>query len=227
MFGDVDAFVTTSQAAKDIYLRSLPTLEGRRFDVIEHGRDLEQSHCSVAPDGGPARILVPGVIDVHKGGQLIRELGEIDGGRRLEFHLLGTVAPELTGIGVSHGPYERDEFAGRVAEIGPSFVAVLSIWPETYSHTLTEAWAVGVPVLASDIGTLRERVKAHGGGWLVDHTDPRRAYEQILAIADDQPGYARERDRATLQGIRSTETMANDYHSLYEAVLGARRPFAP
>jgi GT2 family glycosyltransferase/glycosyltransferase involved in cell wall biosynthesis len=227
MFEHVDAFVTTSLAAKDVYLRSLPVLHDRPFEVIEHGRDLEQEHLATPPGEGPIKILIPGNINLHKGAGLIRKLKQEDSKNRLEFHFLGEVAKEFWDLGVYHGTYARQEFNDRVREIKPSFMGVFSIWPETYCHTLTEAWGAGVPVLGSDIGTLRERIDAHGGGWLIDHEDPKRTYEQILGIASDPAAYAREVERANLNGIRSTKEMSDDYENLYNNVLRERRQFKP
>ncbi|MBA3472887.1 MAG: glycosyltransferase [Rubrobacter sp.] len=225
MFEHVDAFLTTSFDAREVHLRSLPGLRDRRFEVIEHGRDLEQAHLAVSPGEGPIRLLIPGNIEAHKGAEFLRELQRIDAENRIEFHFLGNVVPRFQDLGVMHGPYERGEFNDRVREIGPSFIGIFSIWPETYCHTLTEAWATGVPVLVSDIGTLRERVNAHGGGWLLDHEDPRRSYERILEIAHDKEIYSRELERANLHGIKTVKEMGDDYEELYEDVRREHRSF--
>ena len=227
MFDHVDAFVTTSFAAKEVYLRSLPGLRNRTFELIEHGRDLEQEHLAALPGEGPIRILIPGNIEIHKGAEFLRRLKQVDAERRLEFHFLGNVIAKFRDLGVLHGPYEREEFNDRVREIRPSFIGIFSIWPETYCHTLTEAWAAGVPVLVSDIGTLRERVKAHGGGWLLDHEDPQSSYERIIEIAGDPAAYAHELERANLRGIRSIKEMSDDYEALYENVIHEHRSFKP
>ena len=63
----------------------------------------------------------------------------------------------------------------------PHLVGLLSIWPETFSHTLTEAWAAGIPVLASGLGALGERVRAHGGGWVLDNLDPTTVWPIVKA----------------------------------------------
>lgn len=225
MFECVDAFVTTSNATKEIYLRSMPALRDRPFGIIEHGRDLEQAHCAVPPAGGPIRILLPGNVNAHKGGNFVRELQRLDAEGRLEFHTLGRVAPDFEDLGINHGLYERHEFNARVREIRPAFMGIFSITPETYCHTLTEAWAAGVPVLASDIGTLRERVKAHGGGWLLDFEDPEGSYRRILEISGDWAEYERELGRADLHGIASVKEMADNFKDLYGTVLRERRSF--
>ena len=226
MFGYVDAFVTTSRTTREVHLRSLPALRERPFRVIEHGRDLEQARLATLPEEGRIKILIPGSLNsAHKGANFIRALKEADKDGRLEFHFLGRVAAEWRDLGVIHGRYQREEFNERVAEIRPSFMGIFSIWPETYCHTLTEAWAAGVPVLASDIGTLRERVQDHGGGWLLDYEDPEGSYRRILKISADEEEYGRGLQRADLRGIRTVGEMSGDYKDLYETVLGGRRQF--
>ena len=225
---DCDAFVTTSPAARAIYQRTYPELADDRFHVIEHGRDLPADRVEAHPDPtGPVRIVVPGAFDVHKGAPLIERLVELDQGRRLEFHFVGKVPEAFRHLGVVHGPYERHEFAKKVRDIRPTFVGVLSIWAETYSHTLSEAWAAGLPVLVTDLGAPRERVEAHGGGWVLDHRDAEGAYRRILEICADEAGYDRVRAQAGRAGIRSVRSMADDYDRLYRSTWLARRTVGP
>ena len=160
-----------------------------------------------------------------EGANFIRALKETDTEEKLEFHFLGRVAAEWQDLGVVHGGYQREEFNERVDEIRPSFMGIFSIWPETYCHTLTEAWAAGIPVLASDIGTLRERVQDHGGGWLLNYEDSEGSYRRILEIAADGEEYERRLRRADLRGIRTVGEMSGEYKDLYETALGARRRF--
>ena len=50
MIGCVDAFVTTSPAARAIYMRTYPELSGATFHLIEHGRDLPFEPVDDGPD---------------------------------------------------------------------------------------------------------------------------------------------------------------------------------
>ena len=227
-FADVDAFVTSSHYSREIHRRFVSATRGRPFELIEHGRDLTQRNgLSPAPEpGGLIRILIPGHLDRHKGADLLAAMFRLDRERRLELHFLGDVPEQYRSLGVIHGAYERDDLAARVQEIQPAFVGVFSITGESYSHAITEAWAAGVPVIATDLGAQSARVREHGGGFVVSSTDPAEALAQVIAAADDGPGYARERDRADVAALPSVEEMASQYADLYREVIDRRRPFA-
>ncbi len=66
------------------------------------------------------------------------------------------------------GAYRSDdELAGLIAEEQPLLVFLPSIWPETWSYTLSHAWAAGLTVVAFDIGAMAERIRARGHGFLL------------------------------------------------------------
>ena len=220
------ALITTSPAARDIYLRSYPTLDPARFKVIEHGRDLDHDPVGwFPPEPGEAiRLLVPGNLDVHKGSVLLRRMLEADTGGRIEIHQLGQLDDDSELLGVAHGAYERDEFVDRVREIQPHLIGILATWAETYNHTLSEAWMTGVPVVATDIGALGERIRAHGGGFLVPHDDPDEALRRILGMADD-PDALRAVTALEDDAVRSVASMGDDYDAVYRAAIAERRTF--
>src|SRR3546814_7239368 len=115
----------------------------------------------------------------HKGLELIRRLKQLDADHLLEFHLLGAADAEMGEAVIDHGPYQREQFAERVAAIQPHVAAILSICPETWCHTLTECWACGLPVFAIDMGAVGERIREDGGGWVVERASaPQRLEER-------------------------------------------------
>src|SRR5690606_30132878 len=119
----------------------------------------------------------------QKGPDLIKALKKIDKENRLEFHFMGNLARGLDKYGINHGPYQRDDFASKVREIRPSFIGIFSIWPETYCHTLSEAWNTGVPILTTRMGAQEERLNKNGGGWFINHLNPEDAYDEIIRIS--------------------------------------------
>jgi glycosyltransferase involved in cell wall biosynthesis len=171
-------------------------------------------------------VVAFGALGISKGTTLLRALLELDQreGPAFEFHFLGplhgTFRPEELG-GVVHGAYDRDELPARLAAIRPSFALVSSIWAETYCHTLTEAWMADLPVFASDIGTLRERVTRHGGGWLLDQTDPEAFYAGMRRVREQVGAWHLRRAEIARMPPRTVDAMAADYRSLYRELLPA------
>lgn len=228
MLSYCDHFITTTEAAREVHQRAYgDLLPDTRFTIIEHGRDFPSHDTLPVPawtapkPGDDIRILLPGQLGINKGIHFIEKLKELDTQNRLHFHFLGSGSGALAHLGEVHGAYEREEFAARVAEIQPAFVGIFSIWPETYCHTLSEAWACGIPVLASDIGAIKERVEKTNAGWLLDIQNPEAAYQRILTIADDAQGYARVQQKALDVSLRTTREMADDYLAIYSEVAAA------
>lgn len=169
--------VTTTEAARSLLLEIFPTLQDRPFAVIPHGRDFpEMTQLAECPTSEkPLRVLVPGHIRVAKGAAILHKLATSEALGHVEWHVLGTIDDTLGKARgwqwpdnvVVHGAYRREAFHQHVAQIRPHLGAVLSIWPETWCHTLTELWSVGVPVVGFDIGAVGERLMQSGGGWRV------------------------------------------------------------
>ena len=132
--------------------------------------------------------------------------------------MIGSFRPEQFG-GIKHGPYERHELAGRLVAIRPSFSIVASIWPETYCHTLTESWVNGLPVLASDIGTLRERILRHGGGWLLDPHNAPQWFDEMQRILATPSDYAARKEEVLAYRSRTIRQMTDDYCAIYQRLL--------
>ena len=119
-------------------------------------------------------------------------------------------------VGVVHGRYKRSEFNDIVHSINPHFIGIFSIWPETYCHTLTEAWSSGVPVLCQDLGAPGERIRANGGGYLIS-SDPKEAYEQIISFKDKPAEYEEIMKSIEDITIKSTRQMADEYLRIYNS----------
>lgn len=232
------AFITTSRSAKDLLTQALPDLVARTadFHVIPHGRDFERFEQLAATEeiagGMRLRVLLPGNITLHKGAELVRQVKALDADGRIEFHVLGKSDPRLEGCVVAHGVYQREQFAALVADIRPHIAAILSIWPETYCHTLTESWACGLPVLGIALGAVGERIERHGGGWLLGYpTTAEALYAELLRIRASSAG-RREKIEKVIRWQQgpgrenTTARMAMRYAALYRAAIGRERRLA-
>ncbi|MGL6298353.1 MAG: glycosyltransferase [Methanobacteriaceae archaeon] len=222
MFSFVDSFITTSNFVKNLFTSIYPKMKDVDFEVIEHGRnfkEIESNLFTVPEPSKPIKILFAGLLNVHKGSNLIKEIKEIDKDSKLEFHFLGRIPKELEDCGIFHGKFEREEFHKKVMEISPSFIGVFSIWPETYCHTLTEAWSCGVPVLATKIGVIKERMVLNKGGWLIDYKSPKKAYGDILNAAKNIQNYKNIQKGISNIKFKSTKQMADEYVEIYNKLI--------
>jgi len=222
MFKYCDAFVTTSKSAHDLYCEFYPELQKEDFRIIEHGRDIQTPSEIVVrefKENEPIRILFPGHINVNKGGWLIKKIKECDVDNKLELHYMGNIHPKfnLEDIGIHHGYYKRSEFCKEVNKIKPHFIGLLSIWPETYCHTLTESWGCGIPVLTLDIGALGERVHENGGGFFIEN-DPQKAYDKIISLSRSPQDYEKAIMEIPNITFKTTKQMAQDYTLLYNQI---------
>ena len=227
---EISVFVTTSQSTRDLLVDLYPELADRDFRVIEHGRSFpRQLHLAEVPKpDGPIRIVAAGHLHYHKGSDFIRRLKEYDRSHEdlLEFHFLGTIDEHLRGVGTEHGPYSRDRHASRVEVIRPGCFAIFSVWPETYCHTLTEAWSMGVPVFGSELGAVGDRLQAHGGGWTVPVDDVDGAYRKIVQVVRSPEHFDHGAGTACLRYVRPVTEMAKDYEEIYLLLLTENRRIA-
>ena len=220
-FAQADAFVTTAHSAQEIIGRTQPEI-AQRLRIIEHGRDFTAGSPTDLASLQPARFVFLGEATFVKGADFVVELARLaqEKGLPWEFHFVGKTfieVPSLPNV-IAHGAYERDALASTLERIKPTLILLPSRFPETYCHTLTEAWACGLPVLAHRIGALKERVEAHGGGWLADGFDATTwiaLLSQILSSPDD---WAQRVEEARASHFRSVESMTKDYLDLYETV---------
>lgn len=232
-----NAFITTSDSARDRILKHLPGIPAERFSVIPHGRDFREFRIvRHTPDPDDRiRILVPGNINRGKGLKIIENLVAHDSAGYLEFHILGNIHasdhkahPRI----VLHGPYARDDFAARAAKVRPHLGAIFSIWDETYCHTLTELWSIGLPALVFDYPTVAGRVRESGAGWVLDHDDIPALYERILELAFD-PDEMQPRSAAVEAWQRgygrgnTIRVMGAKYLGIYRKTLVPEAPDMP
>jgi glycosyltransferase involved in cell wall biosynthesis len=146
------------------FLRDAYRFEGR---VIEPG--IPEFTARVAPVRD--RIAFAGSVKEHKGGALMPAIIRATSGA--QWYVFGGGDVELlrairaAGRVAVHGYYRAHRLPHLLARHRIGLVVLPSIVPESFSLTLSECWSAGVPVVAFDHGAIADRIRAHGGGFLV------------------------------------------------------------
>jgi glycosyltransferase involved in cell wall biosynthesis len=221
-----DALVVTSESTKELILRHYPFLSDSAFTRIEHGRDFNGYRaCSAFPEPGrPMRVVFFGALGMNKGGELVKGMLEYNSriSRPMELHILGNsnlpFRPGKMGC-VDHGPYQREDLPEKLFSIEPAAAIIPSVWPETWCHTLTEAWRAKIPVLGSDLGAVGERIRRHGGGWVLSPKDPVQWVEKLVTIAKDPDDYQARVAEIEAMEFRTVAQMGEAYKELYSRLL--------
>ncbi len=226
MFKYVDYFITTSDFVKNLFLSIYPEksiISDKNFDVIEHGRDfpkIKKSYFEIPSKNNPVKILCPANhLNIMKGSEIIKQIKKEDKNNLIEFHFLGNCHDDVEEYGIAHGTFERDEFFKKVEEIQPSFIGIFSIWPETFCHTLTEAWSCGIPVIGFNIGVIDDRISKSGGGWIININNPLDIFELIIYLIHNKNEYLHKVNLIKNFKLKSTGVMSKKYIGIYNFLL--------
>ena len=143
--------------------------------VIQPWEELETLQCSqVRVVKGPKRrICIVGAIGFEKGYYIILELAWIIKKFHLpmEIIIVGFTCDDqpllATGCVTITGRYEEERILDLVREQDADIGFFPSLWPETWSYTLSHMLNAGLFVVAYDIGTPSERIKSHERGIVI------------------------------------------------------------
>ena len=150
---------------------------------------------------------------------MFKEIKEYDVNSLIEFHFLGQTDKNITEEeGIIHGSYTRDKFEDRVRDISPDIIGLFSITPETFSYTLNEAWNMEIPVIATNMGALKERIEDSKTGWLVE-PDSKKIYDKIMEIYNNKSEYQQVLENTKKINIKSVEEMSEEYDKLYQELI--------
>lgn len=151
----------------------------------EHGGD-----SRVGTSARRLRIIVLGSLENHKGGILLQQaLPELQTFAELILLGCGDDGERFAGqtgvLVISR--YERHELGRLLVEQAPDLGLLVSTVPETFSYTLSELQAAGIPVAATALGAFADRITPEENGWLFEpdvmaleamlralHAEPRR-----------------------------------------------------
>ncbi|QJR15557.1 glycosyltransferase [Usitatibacter palustris] len=211
--------IVPSQSVANTLRQLDPRLAKVPMHTIGHGIDLDAPKITTAPreDAQRLRIVVLGRLSLHKGLELMREAAE---GLRphAKITLLGCgrngveLAEKLGWKAIEK--YELADLPRVLQSLNPDACLLPSVVPETFSYTLSELMALGVPPIASAVGALKERIVDGETGFLFE-PDKDSLIEAVRALKS-QPERLEKvaRNLAALPKGRGTADMVKDYHAI-------------
>ncbi|MBS0570055.1 MAG: glycosyltransferase [Proteobacteria bacterium] len=208
-----------SRSALDIFLKLQPRLASLPKNVIAHGiapwPAAVKRPLPAPPARDKLRLVILGRVRGGKAANLLRKL--LPHLRGIEWFLLGAGAEarEFFGRADVHIllNYTTAELPALIARIGPDAALMPADLPETFSYTLSELRSLGIPVLATRLGALGERIADGVDGFLVAPEAPAIA-AAIESLRADPARLARVRATLAQQLPRTLADMAADYRRL-------------
>lgn len=242
--------IAPSHSAKEIIEKAYPNLN---IKVIEHGYELpiaqkykNTSEIQTHANSKQFHIAFIGGISKEKGFDFLLQLIQEAKGSNVVIHLFGYTSSrghKFHSNYIDHGPYLRDELPSLLQKNNIRLICLFSVWAETFSYTLSESMANGIPVIAFDLGSIGERIKKADTGWLFPpSTSAHEIFKHISRLQTDLSAeYKQKTDNIIRyqQSMKSVKEMAEEYKDIYiqaiqthiptnlskEATIQARRQF--
>jgi len=221
LFSYADRVIVPSEAERELIIAEYKHLN---IDIIEHGIEIVKKQVLNIDSDTEFNVAFLGSISRIKGKKIVEELIQYSDSfnDNIHFHLFGLIYSYMflqTHKNFTyHGLYYRNDLGKLFKDNNIKLVCIFSIWPESYSYTLTESVANNVPVLAIDIGAVGERVKKNKLGWLLKtNADIPEIYRTIKDIFNDKENYKNVSKSIFENKIIGIAEMCNEYDKLYSA----------
>ena len=188
--------------------------------VIEHGLDINRIIKSNSSD--LKNIAFVGVLSNHKGLNVVKNI--IKNNPNYNFFQIGYSEDESMRKNFKNykyiGKYNRADLQNIIASNNIDLVCMFSIWPETYSYTITEAICSGVPILCFDIGAQGNRIKKDNLGWAIPlKSSTEDISKKINSILQNKQNYEKILKSINSYNVKSTRAMAKEYKKIYSNKL--------
>lgn len=213
--------IAVSEAVRDLLVRA--GIPAKKIAVIHTGVELPPESARTAT---PREFVIGhmGAFTAEKGQDVITAAaGQLEASLPCARFVLAGEGPRLAELRRLAPP--NVTFPGFLADHAAFFAAIdLFVMPsrsEAWGLAALEAMAHGVPVIASDVGGLREIVEHGRSGWLVPPGDAS-ALARAITEAARNPERLREAGRAARERATqfSAARMAEQTEHFYYSLLG-------
>ncbi|GBD56783.1 glycosyltransferase [Gluconobacter wancherniae] len=196
MLRSVDAIMFGTQHSRDLTHEIYPILD-EKISLIT-GIPSPDNTVPVRPKSyeplgeRPLGVAIVGNFLRTKGADTILNLIDIAHPDHFVFHIFGYVHPEYEAVLNAnarpnvkiYGRYDMGDIeALKIADVALN----LSIWPETYCISLSEAWQNGLIPIVTDVGALGDRVEDGVNGFKVPISRPSAVLERLELLRASEP----------------------------------------
>lgn len=215
---NVDQFIFPSFSAQEIF-SSFFEIKADKCRVIYHGSHLDKREIPYRPrNANTLRVGILGSMLRHKGEPLIKFILKRIGDNKIRFYHFGD--GNLRGKRLlNYGPYDRSKIVDILREHKIDIMLLLSTWPETFSYTLSESIAAGIPPIVTNMGALKERLDQQDIGWVVDYDNPEKICRLLRFLRKNRGEIEARRERIKGVYLKSMDEMEKDYSDVYQAAL--------
>lgn len=229
VLASVDLLAFNTQGALDLMSRIYPSvLSHKNAQVlpvpIDGSKFLKRPESQKNNDQTPVKVAVLGNFTHHKGASVIARAIPFLENVNVEIHIFGSVAGEYEWLGkeekkptvVVHGSYSPHKLPLQLSQCDVSLH--LSIWPETYCLTLSEAWQTGLVPIVSDIGALGERVMHGVNGLKIPVDSEGHLIQAIRLLVEDRKLLASLKRGAENASVSFLDQHCEDIRRAYAAI---------
>lgn len=210
--------IVPTESVREHWIELEPAFAQVPFTVIGHGMNREHLTPLEPPaeENEKLKVVVLGNLTLHKGYELFKQAH-----REMlpyaDFYLVGSgIEGEdfaMSGIRVIR-QYQQQELPKLLERIAPDCGLLLSIWPETFSFTLSELSEFGIPPIATNMGAFKNRIQSDVNGILFA-ANAQELVETIKRVHRDRSILRAIRDNLRRTKGRSLDEMVAAYHAVF------------
>ena len=232
----VDHIIVYTRLMRDLLIAN--GIGPGKIEVSPYG--IDTSHILNAPQNRslppPLRVGFIGTLAPHKGcDTLIRAFRKLPRELNATLDIHGNLerfrrfVKELRRLAGNDerinfaGPFQRESVGYILSEL--DVLVVPSRWYENQPGVILEAFAAGMPVVATDLGGMSEFVQHEENGLLFELENVEDLARQLRRLGEE-PGLL-ERLRAGIGSVKTVEENVDELEALYNTLLGNKAQTAP
>lgn len=214
---------TPSHSSKDIfedYYKNKFSKINFKINVKEHG--IDKIRIGEKKKTENFNIAFVGGIAPYKGSKIIYDLIKNNKNSSIVWHIFGNLGDQNLEVletknFIKHGRYDRNQITDLLLKNNIDLVCILSIWPETYSYTISESIQSQIPILSTDVGALKERIERYDCGWTIDYKSRyNHILEKIEEIVKNKEEYDKKVGNIKKIKFLTKEDVAKNYLQEYK-----------